>query len=208
MKLTHTVINKECLLDLLSEVYDIHSHASAVNLTTNLSRVLKCIELDVKLLLKMSIQYEHKENDEHIFIATVKLILSTQSTCLRKTNHFWNDNEMITIRLEMTTEHFEYLADKIIEQLDHFRICKVCRILFKDSRSNHATAICKYCCFDRIFQFEDASCAICQEVMEPGVQTFALTCAHVFHSDCILTQFIKNGNRFCPLCRETDDHQL
>jgi hypothetical protein len=208
MKLCHTAVLKEPLVELLHEIYDIHSHTPAVvNLSTSLARTLKCIELNVKLLLKMNVQFEAKVNEEN-FIATVKLTLSTNCTSLRKTHHFWNDNEIITIRLEMNADHFEYLAEKIIEHLDFFKICNVCRILYKDPRDIPATSICKHCSFDRIFHIEETTCAICQELITPDTQTFALTCAHVFHSNCILTQFIKNDNRICPLCREMDDHQI
>jgi hypothetical protein len=211
MKISHNLILKESLIELLEEVYDIHSQSQVVNATTNLSRCMKCVELDVKLLLKMSLSFEPKatdNNEENIFIATVKLTLSTSCTSLRKVNHFWNDNEMITIRLEMTCKHFDYLADKIIEHLNHFKICKICRILYKDPRDISPTSICKYCYFDRIFLVQEASCAICQEAILPGVQTFTLTCSHIYHSECILTQFIKSDNRNCPLCREQDHHEI
>lgn len=208
MKLTHNLIIKDSLVELLSEIYDLHSQSLAVNASTNLSRTMKCTELDVKLLLKMTFTFENKTNDDNVFIATVKLVLSTACTSLRKVNHYWNDNEIITIRMEITTEHFGYLADKIIDHLNHFKICKICRILYKDSRNTNPTSICKHCYFDRIFHVQDSACAICQEVIEPGAQTFALTCAHVYHSECILTQFIKNDNRTCPLCRENDNHEI
>jgi hypothetical protein len=71
MKISHNLILKESLIELLEEVYDSHSQSQVVNATTNLSRCMKCVELDVKLLLKMSLSFEPKatdNNEENIFI--------------------------------------------------------------------------------------------------------------------------------------------
>lgn len=51
-----------------------------------------------------------------------------------------------------------------------------------------------------IIDTDDAQCAICQDVMSPGIQVRSIdACAHQFHITCIDTWFTRDVH--CPICR-------
>jgi len=144
-----------------------------------------------------------------------KWALSTDSINLRRNRNVFSfgDTEYIVFSVdvyrdlpkEQLWETYSLVAQYLINQLDEFKLCIECRGLYLDKRSlPFEHMICTHCLFDRVFEMEDANCAICKESFKCEEQTYAMTCSHVFHSRCILTNFILSKKRDCPLCREVD----
>ncbi|KAF0891729.1 hypothetical protein E2562_010937 [Oryza meyeriana var. granulata] len=47
-------------------------------------------------------------------------------------------------------------------------------------------------------------CTICQEMMEAGSEVRTLSCGHDYHTACNIEKWLRENNRTCPLCRQTD----
>lgn len=209
MKIANVEINRENWIDLLRELYDYQG--TATKSFFQLDRYCKCADLDVKFILKTHIEFNL--DTQQTFKITINSSLTTDCVSLRRSNYFWSDKESVTVSGEAKStddviELIEKCVDDHIEKLDHFRMCTVCRLLYKDARTHLTESICIHCKYDSLFFVRDNVCVICKETIQKEDQSFALTCAHTYHSDCILTHFIKSNKRDCPLCRESDNHQL
>lgn len=209
MKIANIEILKNKWVFFLKDLYSIEG-ATSKRFTTE--RYCKCDGLDVKLLLKMDGNYEFKENDE--CLVSFQIILSTDCISLRRSNYFWTDKESFTVSRTIHCDQdidtqFENIVDELIEKINNFKICKYCRILYQQKREgDHNESICIHCMFDSIFYTKGIDCVICKETVFPNEQAFTLSCGHNYHSECILLHFIKTAKRECPLCRESDSHQI
>jgi|688.fasta_scaffold237256_2 hypothetical protein len=215
MDLIASDLSREKLYDFLNELHDISfEHKDYVNYSHKVQRICKCANFDIKLTIRMYIT--HVIDPENNFKVTVKTTLSGDSVTLRKAKTFFNDYESFILSKEsigpITPEDKERiyteLVDEIIHHLNTFKVCKQCRVLYKDPRiKNNPNHPCINCQFDQIFQLRDAQCMVCNEVILPDDLTFTLTCAHTFHTPCIMMGFIHMKKRECPLCREVDQHE-
>lgn len=209
MKIANIEINREKWISLLKELYDFQGSASKSYF--QLDRYCRCIDIDVKCILKTCIEFNFDSNRK--LKLTMNASLTTDCVALRRCNYFWSDKETIIVvgetdSLNRIDDVFDKCIDEFIEKLEHFRICTICRLLYKDGRASNEESICIHCRYDQTFFVQDLVCVICNESVQKDDQTFTLTCAHTYHSDCILLNFIKTNKRECPLCRETDSHQL
>lgn len=208
MKIANIEINRDKWLSLLKELYDFQG--SATKSYFQLDRYCRCIDIDVKCILKTSIEFNFDVNRK--LKLSMSASLTTDCVALRRCNYFWSDKETISVSGETLDDVdllFEKCVDEYIEKLEHFRICTVCRLLYKDTRiPKEEHSVCIHCRYDQTFFVQDTTCVICNESVQKDDQTFTLTCAHTYHSDCILLHFVKSTKRECPLCREVDNHQL
>jgi len=209
MEITNAVLKRDQMVRLLKEFLAYHKTKNEKSLFS-VQRFFKCKGLDVKLLLRMDTKIEG--NAEQGFVLTIQFFLTTDCVCLRRNNYFWADKESTVASYIVTNEQeldaqLENMSDELIEQLNLFRVCSICRILYSDSRAEPSNC-CINCMYDSMFYVADSSCTICCESIQPEDQTFSLTCAHIYHSNCILLHFIKTAKRECPLCREADTHQI
>lgn len=215
MDLIASDISQKRLFDFMNELHDISfENKDYVNYSHKVQRICKCINFDIKLTLRMYITHIIDSNNS--FKVTVKTTIGTDSITLRKTKTFFNDYEFFLLSKELPgtfteedkTKMYSDLSEEIIEHLNVFKVCKHCRILYKDPRKhlepNHS---CPNCQFDQIFHIRDTQCMICNEQVLPGELSFTLTCAHSFHTSCIMQGFIQMKKRECPLCREVDQHE-
>lgn len=162
------------------------------------------------------------------FLLTIKVIASTASTSLRQTQFARNEYEQVCIKhpipitypldpqqsqasqddpqaFQRSKRVAEYgrIASDVIQKFKMFKICTICRLLYKDGRDLEA-CICPNCLYDRVFHLRDTQCVICSDLVVDSDQTTTLMCGHAFHSTCILTNFIKIDKRECPICRIQD----
>ena len=209
MKITNIDINRENWLLLLSDLCSFQGNMDKG--VYQLERYCKCIDLDVKFILKTTIEllFDPQNN----LMVTINCCLSTDCVSLRRSNYYWNDRESVVIYKNIKPEEdrtgaFYECIDEFIMKMNHFRICSICRLLYKDNRIDGSESTCVHCRYDALFHVKDTLCVICDEQINSQEQSFTLTCAHTYHSSCILLSFIKTAKRECPLCRETDSHQL
>jgi hypothetical protein len=207
MKIANIEILKDKWVSFLKELYLIQGTTSKKFIT---ERYCKCDGLDIKLILKMEGNFDFKEDNR--CVVTFQIILSTDCISLRRSNYFWSDKESFIISrnidplLEIHTQ-FENIVDEMTEKINQFKVCAYCRILYQEE-GEVQESICVHCKFDSIFFPKDACCVICKENIYSDEQSFTLTCCHTYHSACVFLHFIKTGKRECPLCRETDSHQI
>jgi hypothetical protein len=209
MNLIHTKISKENFIDLFEIIHqDIITERKSRNFT--FIRPCKCANIDVKMFLKIQVHYEF--GVENTLIQTLKLSLNSESMALRKhTSSYFNDNDGIKMVHEININEphgYGEIVDKIIDNLNIFRVCPCCRILYKSKCPTSIQDACFHCHFDSIFFPQDITCAICRDVIVEQEQTFALTCSHVFHTCCIMKNFLISQNKFCPICKEVDDSKV
>ena len=215
MDLIATDLSRERLYEFLVELHDISfQQKELVNYSHKVQRICKCLNFDIKLTLRLYITYVIDSEDN--FKITIKTTLSSDSITLRRAKTFFNDYEYFLLAKELpgtfTSEDkekmYKELVDEIIIHLNHFKVCKHCRVLYKDPRINIApNHACTNCQFDQVFQLRDTKCMVCNEQILPEDLTFTLTCAHTFHTNCIMLGFIHMKKRECPLCREVDQHE-
>ena len=210
MKIANIELLKDRWVYFLKSLFSLQGQVSK---KFNTERYCKCDGLDVKLVLKLDGSFDFREEQKDC-IASFHIALSTDCMSLRKSNYFWSDKESYTINYIIFPEQhldiqFEKLVDEIMYKMDFFKICNICRILYQEHRvENSNETVCMHCMFDSIFYVRDTVCVICNDNVREGEQTFTLTCGHTFHSPCILQYFIKTSKRECPLCRESDNHQM
>jgi hypothetical protein len=208
MNIANVELNRSQLVSLLREFMEYHKSGSKTSLFS-VQRYFKCAGLDVKLLLKMDVTFE-ATNEGNCIVVYFKI--TTDCVSLRRSNFFWVDKESVMVSYvlkdsEELEPQLENVSDELIQRLKYFKICSICRILYSDIRESPSQC-CVNCLYDSVFHVNDSHCVICNESIQQEDQTFALTCAHLYHSSCILLHFIKNGRRECPLCRELDTHQM
>jgi hypothetical protein len=209
MKIANIEILRDNWVYFLKDLYLMQGSISKKFIT---ERYCKCDGLDVKLVLKMEGNFEFKE-DNNCLVA-FQIILSTDCISLRRSNYFWSDKESFLVSriidpLVHIESQFENIVDEIIQKMNTFKICSQCRILYQEDREEEPQeSICIHCRFDSIFFPKDICCAICKDMIYRDEQSFTLTCAHTYHSACVLLHFIKTAKRECPLCRESDSHQI
>lgn len=207
MELINVNIQKDNFLKFFQFIHN-EAFIDKKSRTFNFIRPCKCVNVDVKMNLKFFIQYDFI-NDENI-VLVVKIMLSTESTSLRKSGSvFFNDNEIIKITAELKNEEFqtevyEEIIESILDSLKFFKICSICRTLYKNKSLDTYSYPCQFCHFDLIFQPIETICTICREPIQENEYSFSLTCSHTYHSDCILQQFVINKSRYCPLCKDVD----
>ena len=218
MKIINSIVVKDVFLLLLRELYR-DTEQKMVNKFFTLSRPFKCINLDIKLFLKFYIGYEYipvsnTYPDQKISFS-IKVSVSTESMSLRRVRTYFMDTEHITISQQIpsglkTNEEINYVHENILDELntklDNFCICKECRSLYIKTYKDSEIDICTTCIFDRMFHIQDLVCVICNDHHKPKEQIFTLSCCHTYHSECIMTHFLKTKKRECPLCRELDNH--
>lgn len=218
MKLIETDIDLPSLKDLLVECHNFNIEPNQVPQTHNLTKISRCVNMDVKVQLKLILNYDPIDYEEGghstpYFQITFKWAVNVDCINLRHNRSFFGDTEFATFTTEIPRElereemHTIYtnVARHLIERLEEFKVCCECRTLYTDKRVVEASEMrCMQCYFDRIFFLKDSSCVICKDVFQPGEQTFTLSCGHSFHSSCILRYFITNKKRECPLCREVE----
>lgn len=211
--LINSTLRKDNLLYLYNEFIDINSSDPEEKKFT-VHRHCKVDDVDVKLLLKLEVNVDM--NPEKFLCIQTKISMTTESYTLRKYKSYYNDTEYQKIRMEPV--YFDLLSDSFRESLDKhvdsvldgflvFKICKICRLLYKDSRTEDGFNVCKNCIFDNCFYSLEENCVVCQEKYRPKDYTFSLTCGHLYHSNCILQHFLVKRKRECPICKELDTHQ-
>lgn len=217
MNLIHADLSKEHLFELLREFHLItFSNNERINNSFVVQRICKCHDLDIKFFLKMYIT-QSVDTETGALTVGVKVSLSTEAITLRKGRNFFDDYQYFLVSkdfepysdAERMLELYKELVDDIINNLNVFKVCKHCRLLYKDPRiSTDPNHPCIHCLFDKVFHIRDCRCMVCNEDIIPGETSFTLTCGHTFHTECILLSFIKTKVRTCPLCRENDCHEL
>jgi hypothetical protein len=213
LSLFNTHLDEQSFRKLFLELHDIYLHSS-IGESFSLSRICRCADLDIKALLKLNVGYEYSmDNDLEV---KVRMSLSTDCVCLRKTRSIFADTEHVydvcTIpRAKLRDpDALVGLYGAFVSQLESkfkmFRICRICRHLYKDERVDADVDRCMHCMYDMVFAPCNESCVICNDEMIPEEQTFTLTCGHSFHAECILTHFVRHptNRRECPLCRSID----
>lgn len=210
MKITNVQILKSKWIAFLVDIYSLQGHLPK---KVSTERYCRCDEMNVKLVLKMSVSFEFREEQKDCIVSNT-ISLSTDCVSLRKSNYFWSDKESFSLTFliypnQDLNSQFEHLVEEIMNKIDQFKICCCCRILYQEDREeNPNESICIHCRFDSIFFVKNTQCVICNDDLKPFEQSFTLTCGHTFHSACILQYFIKTMKRECPLCREVDCHQI
>lgn len=210
-------MSQEKLTDLLVDVHENHHMAQRLSTLHNLMRVCKCTEMDVKVNLKLNVTIE-TDSGHHTYLVSIKLYATTECISLRKT-FTWSEHENICSRKvflaefseKAIREEYQNLAKDIIEKFSCFRVCILCRSLFKDARATDPSCVhqtCPSCLFDAVFFNQDCCCVICKDNILEEEQTFSLNCGHTYHTRCILESFIKTNKRECPICRTTNDSSL
>ena len=157
------------------------------------------------------------EDSLHI---TSKIIMSSDNVSLRRYKTYVNDNEYVKCRSVINGFTDPFILDtglqqhiiEVVQNLKSFKICQVCRILYKDSDKiqYHTEMKCNNCMFDDIFSFRDETCIICQDNYHDDNNikestSFSLSCGHIFHSKCIMKLFLSSKKRECPICKEIDN---
>lgn len=210
MKIANIQIIKEKWIDFIKDTYLLQGRISK---KVSTERYCKCEGLNVKLVFKMDANFDFREEQKDCIIS-IHISLSTDCTSLRKSNYFWSDKESFIVSHAIHSDQeldpqLEKLVDELLLKVDWFKICRSCRILYQENREEESNqSICVHCRFDSIFFVADTQCVICNEELKPFEQSFTLTCGHTFHSPCVLQCFIKSMKRECPLCRESDSHQM
>jgi hypothetical protein len=222
MQLIHAEIVPELLRDLLLDFHDLCSYQTVFPQSTVFQRTCKVPEIDVRLVLKLALIYTlHEATDDsmagagtEMFSITAKWSLTTDCINLRYNRGFFGDSEHILLNTEIPrdlpaedlTRVYSVFADMMIQRLDEFKLCVECRNMYMDKRHRDICQMyCTLCMFDRMFYTEDLICVICKDTVHKEEQSYTLSCAHSYHSSCILTNFIKTKRRECPLCRELDN---
>lgn len=205
-KVSDLELSKDNLFNVICEAYELSSDKK---ITFSLLRRIKCTNIDVKLVFKLTISVEYNQDSKPIF--SIKCGFSTNSISLRKTNQYWSDDMNFSSFRKHSTDYasieacIDSLTDDIIKTVDMLRICMLCHMLYKDPRDSYTNDMkCIYCLFDRAFHNTDCLCVICNEAISKDEYTYALSCTHTYHTSCILKHFINNPKRECPLCREHD----
>ena len=209
MNLIHTNILKDSFNELF-EIIHRDVVAERKPRTFTFIRPCKCTNIDVKMFLKIQVYYEF--GLENMLVQTIKIGLNTESMTLRKhTSSYFNDNDGIKMVHEISIDQpngYSDIVNKIIESLNIFRVCPCCRVLYKSKCPTTIQEACFHCHFDSIFFPQDTTCPICRDTIVEQDQTFALTCSHVFHTCCIMKNFLISQNKFCPVCKELDDTKI
>lgn len=214
MNLINAELSHEKMMDLFRSLHFMYfNYKEDFDRTHLVERICKCHNMDVKILLKMYITYSG--DDSGNFAVSVKISASSTSINLRKTKNYFGDEETFTIVKEFQKNMnpdqlghaYSVLITQIINSYKVFKVCKYCRILYRDPRidvePDHA---CMNCLFDQVFYIRDLTCAVCSESIHKDDMNFTLTCGHTYHTSCILKSFIQMKKRECPLCRELDYH--
>lgn len=219
MEWLQTDIHFDAMLYLLVDLHERNVHEVRFPQTYTLYRTTRCPNLDIKLQLKLILNYDLQMNDEAgepaRFLLSTKWSLSTDCINLRRNRNIFStgDVEFILFSTEVIRDAthddlramYSTIVQYLIDRLDDFKLCIECRGLYLDRRHRALHEMqCIQCLFDRTFILVDLTCAICKEPVHANEQTYSLTCGHAFHSHCILLHFIKNKKRDCPLCREVD----
>lgn len=222
MNLIHADLSSEKLYDLFRELHLItfsnsNNEQPTVNEAYTVERICKCYDLDVNLQLKMHIN-QFIVKDTGTYTVCVKVSVKTDATTLRKIRNGFNEYEYFFISKELpphsdaqlVLDLYKQLVKEILTQLNAFKVCKHCRLLYKDPRQDEIEPNypCIHCIFDDVFHIRDCRCVVCNEDLLPEDASFTLTCGHTFHTECILLSFLKTKSRACPLCREHDTHEL
>lgn len=203
---------KDKLLNLYKEMIDVTTEDPEEKKFT-VHRHCKVENVDVKLLLRLEVILDL--NSDNMLAIQSKISVVTESTTLRKYKSYYNDSEYYKVRSEpvylnkaseLYAHNLETHVKSVLDGFLVFRICKICRLLYKDPRKD-TEDVCKNCIFDNCFYLRQDSCVVCQEQYKPNEYTFPLTCGHVYHSKCILQQFLVKKKRECPICKELDSHQ-
>jgi hypothetical protein len=216
MHLISTELVPEHLLTLLMEFHDAAMCESKFPYAMTVQRTCKCVEIDVKLLMKLTLTMkpdDFAEAGEERYHFFARWTLSTDCLNLRRNRHFFSDAEYITLEMMVPQpldpadkiQLYDQFATQMIQRVDEFKVCMECRNLFLDKRVKPIDDMyCFQCMFDRMFFVQDLQCVICKDTVQRDEQSFTLTCGHTFHSGCIMTNFIVTKKRECPLCREVD----
>lgn len=185
--------------------------------TFALVRTIKCTDIDVKLIMKMALVYNMNPDGE--MEVKARLSMNTDAPCLRKTRSIFSDTESVYHEVVLPTRiarqaeqwdeltaAYERFALEVIQKTDTFRVCRVCRILYKDPRTGAKIDRCVHCLFDLSIHPVDTNCVICNDLIRVDEQSYTLTCGHIYHAECILTHFVRHAlqRRECPMCRAVD----
>lgn len=218
MQLIHAEIVPEFLRDLLLDFHDACALQMVFPQSAVFQRTCKVPEIDVKMVLKLTLIYSLQEPGEEAgaretYFICAKWSLTTDCMNLRRNRGFFGDTEHITLNTEIPRELpmedlvqiYTVFANMMIQRLDEFKLCVECRSMYMDKRPREIHQMyCSHCMFDRIFYTDDLICVICKDNVHKDEQSYTLSCAHAYHSSCILMNFIKIKRRECPLCREID----
>lgn len=214
MELINADLSPTLLFELFKELHEISfTHKDDFNQVQIVERVVKCANVDVKITFRMYVT--HVLDDDGLFTIIVKLTANSNSISLRKYKISIGDVEYFSVQHQIpkdvndrqVIEHYTQLVEKVINGFNVFKVCKHCRILYKDLRTAiDPNQTCSNCMFDRVFHFRDMNCSICNDNIAPKDYNFTLTCGHTFHTECALRLFIRSKKRDCPLCREPDYH--
>ena len=216
MNLINADISHEKMLDLFRTIHNLHfKHKTEFDRTHLVERICKCHNLDVKIYLRMYITYSGDEMGN--FAISVKVSAGTNCVNLRKYKTYFGDDESFTILKEFQakmseseiTEEYKNLIKKIIESYNVFKVCRYCRLLYRDPRVDiEPDYPCMNCLFDQVFHIRELNCVVCSEMIQKDEMNFTLTCGHTYHTNCIMKTFVQMRKRECPLCREIDCHDI
>lgn len=214
MNLINAELSHEKMMELFHTFHFLHfKHKNEFERIHLVERVCKCHNMDVKINLKMYITYSG--DDLGNFAVSVKISASSPSINLRKSKNYFGDEESFTIVKEFQNNmnpdqlgnRYSELINQILDSYKVFKVCKFCRILYRDPRIDiDSDYPCMNCLFDQVFYIRDLICAVCSETICRDDMNFTLTCGHTFHTNCILKSFVQMKKRECPLCRELDQH--
>jgi len=217
MRLIHTEFVQEHLEALLLEFHDSALYESKFPYAVNMQRMCKCMEIDVKLLIKLTLTLKPEEFGEagaENFQIYSRWTISTDCLNLRRNRHFFSEAEHLADELivpqridgEEKVRVYRAFAEHLIQRIHEFKFCLECRNLFVDKRDLSLDRMyCFQCMFDRIFFIQELQCVICKDIVQRDEQSHTLTCGHSFHSSCIMAHFVHSKKRECPLCREMDN---
>jgi hypothetical protein len=215
MNIIDAEISQEKMLDLFRNIHNIYRCKPNYNGTHVVERICKCYNLDVKITLRMYITYSG--DDVGNFMVNVKILATTNCVNLRKTRNYFGDGETVIIAKDFSEmindsdylRQYKKLVDEIIDSYNVFKVCRHCRILYQDPRQDiEPDYPCVNCLFDQVFYFRDLDCVVCKDSIQKTDMNFTLTCGHTFHTGCIMKTFIQMKKRECPLCRESDSHDI
>jgi len=210
--LTDSEINKDSLKYLYEEFLQI-AIKDPEEKRFVVQRFVKVNELDVKLNIKLEVNIDIFSDINVIS----KLSMSSENVTLRKCKVYYSDIEFVKLKMEVKEcpdqlgvldQSLNDYVMKVIQHMNTFKVCGICRLLYRDPRIEEKISICRNCYFDRCFFEKKDSCIICQEKYKSGDFTFSLTCGHIYHSNCILHFFLTKKKRECPVCKEIDSHQI
>lgn len=203
MNLINSEINATNFNNLFQKFHDlaVHENKQTEHKHFSVERMGKHKDIDIKINIKLYIIYKYI--DENFSIST-KIMIIPEGITLRKNIRYDYEHQIVDTTLCIYDRDYSDYINRIINVINDYRVCNICRIIFKDQKD----MTCLNCMYDSIFSPKDIKCAICIDDLQIEDQSFSLTCGHIYHTKCILETFIQTKKRNCPICKEIDKHNI